>query len=742
MRDDNRGQCVDALALQLPRGSEDNEQYPSGKNELDWLNCFQHSSRLLIAVIDGNTGGLQFANESFCRVLGIASEQLRGEWRDRIPEIATVVETLLRRHFLYHLLRDRYGVEPADLRVLQQPIRTQVYQGAEEGFPRFFEFSLQTQRLQILPLNSITDELNSLIESDLLETISGIRLPVNRDALTRWEKTIQLENYPLEGQIFLAGLDVSEAEILYRLTQLLIGRGSVLRSKKFQAVSQLLRSLFRAQQILFMSAEDDNARLFSSTDSTSPQSTLYAIQSLQGSHFLRAVGSNQIWRVADLSSDCGTECERNLLQQGIRSLLIIPLVAKMPESHTGYGPLVGLVALMSDRIHHFDLVDEERAHDLIPALSTAMRQAIQQRLTLNNIHPAVAWRFSQEIERRSWGFPPETIVFTDVYPLYGISDIRSSSEERNRAIQADLLAQFRLGLAVVEAVSQDQNTPLAEQLRLDLCEAIAALETAVAVDAETTSMAYLHENLEIYFDYFAQCGTAAREAVLAYRTAADNEHQCVYVERDRYDQTIHQINTLLRETWERWQVQMQQIIPHYCDIECTDGIDHMIYVGASISQEFSQFHLHSLRYEQLRAVCDCARAALHLQEHYGTELRVAHLVLVQDVPVDIFHDEKTEKLFDVRGTRDTRYEIMKKRIDKAVEAETRSRITQTDMLTIVYSSEQEWTEYQQYLRYLVREGWIDRDIHTGLVEPLQGISGLKFARVRILPNPDPSYNPS
>ena len=54
------------------------------------------------------------------------------------------------------------------------------------------------------------------------------------------------------------------------------------------------------------------------------------------------------------------------------------------------------------------------------------------------------------------------------------------------------------------------------------------------------------------------------------------------------------------------------------------------------------------------------------------------------------------------------------------------------MLTIVYSTDEEWTQYQQYLRYLTREGWIDSDIETGWVEPLQGISGLKFARARVL----------
>ena len=115
---------------------------------------------------------------------------------------------------------------------------------------------------------------------------------------------------------------------------------------------------------------------------------------------------------------------------------------------------------------------------------------------------------------------------------------------------------------------------------------------------------------------------------------------------------------------------------------------------------------------------------------------MTHLVLVQDITLDILHDENTEKLFDVRGTRDIRYEIVKKRIDKAVDEEARTRISQPGMLTLVYSTEEEWSEYQPSLRELGSAGWVDTEIQSGTVEPLQGITGLRFARVRVLPAPE------
>jgi hypothetical protein len=273
-----------------------------------------------------------------------------------------------------------------------------------------------------------------------------------------------------------------------------------------------------------------------------------------------------------------------------------------------------------------------------------------------------------------------------------------------------------------------------QQFHQDLLAYRENLSNGVMVDAEVTAIQYLRDNLEIYFDYFRQCGEAAAAAVKAYEEACTNDHRCVYTARDCYDRMIHEINNQLRETWDTAQMRMQQILPHYCDVELTDGMDHMIYVGASINQKFSLFHLHALRYEQLRAICECARVCFGLRDRYEKTLEVTYLVLVQDTTVDIFHDEQTEKLFDLRGsTRDTRYEIVKKRIDKAVDLKDQTRITQPGMLTLVYSTKEEWEEYEHYLRYLAREAWVDTSIQFGTVEPLQGITGLKFARVRILP---------
>jgi hypothetical protein len=705
---------------------QDLQQLRTGMQERDGLNSFGRSSRLLMAAITPQTFAIYEANETFWQFAGRSPDTgltYSANLFDLFPEHNTAaLQDLYQRYVLYLILRDLYEWDASELLMLGEPLLWEFPAASPDSQPRFVEFWLNCDRLRVTRMDDRPDEFADLNFAQL-----------RRSSDLSWlENRFDLGNYQIDGYLLLEGCDVTGRESILRLTQLLIDRESVLNTDKFRQVNERLRSLFCARDTAILCVERDRVQIFIGKDGRDFSPKRYTMQCLQGSHFLRAAQADRIWIVSDLATDCQTDCERAILASGIRSMLLIPVVVQSGEVTQNKQQLAGLVGLMSDRPHNFNRLDCQQAKELIPAFTCALRQAIQQRVTtIRNIHASVSWRFLQEAERRSWGLTPEPIVFESVYPLFGISDIRGSSNERNRAIQADLIAQFQLGLAVVEAVCADLDSPLTEQLRLDLVDYLEALRSRITVDAEVSAAEYLKRNLETYFDYFSQCSTRAQAAVIAYRDACNNEHHCVYEGRAAYDRTLDRINTLLRETWERWQTRMQQILPHYCDLEVSDGLDHMIYIGRAIDPNFRTYHLRSLRYEQLRAMCDCARTVLSIQEQYDTTMQVTHLVLVQDTPIDIFHDENTERLFDVKGTRDIRYEIVKKRIDKALDRQTQTRITQPGMLTIVYSTDEEWGEYQQYLRYLAREGWVLPQVESGLVEPLPGVTGLKFARVQV-----------
>ncbi|MEM9008107.1 MAG: GAF domain-containing protein [Cyanobacteria bacterium P01_F01_bin.86] len=699
-----------------------------------WWSVIERYSRLLVAVVNLQNHRIEWTSDRFRKLVGMvdAPPTLGDTVLQRLdPEDQRWVRERIRRHVLQAILSAHY--ERTDLipsRWLHEPLILSV-KPLEGDRARFVEFNISSDHIRILSLDPVIEKALADCWSGTPDTPMVMQQLNDRDApLQRVWQLLNPETYQASGTILLEGMDVTDREVTQRLIHLLLARESILQPHRFQQANHLLRRLFRATDSLILTAEEDAATLYLGLESTDWTIHTLPVYTLKDSPLFQAARRGTVLNLRDVTNHCHSKCELLLRDRGVRSLLVLPLVVKSARLKTS-SRLLGLVAVMSQQPDVFDAIDEHYATTLAPALTIAMRHTVNERFT--HIHESVRWRFEEEAERRSLGLPAEPIIFGDVYPLYGISDIRGSSHERNRAIQKDLLEQFHLGLAIVEAVCIATNdNAFATQFQTDLLDHIAELRASVTVDAEVTLLRYLQKNLEAHFGFFRTCSEDAAAAIAAYEAAKDPEQNCVYTARALYDQNIQNINQSLRDTWHRWQRTMQSVTRHYCDIEATDGIDHMLYAGAAIDGTFTDFHLRSLRYEQLRAVCDCARTGFRLRDEHQTELRITHLVLVQDSTVDITHDENTERLFEVRGTRDTRYEIVKKRIDKAVDSRTQERITQPGCLTLVYSTNEEWKEYQEYVRYLQREGWVGSDIEQGSVEPLQGVTGLKFARVQVL----------
>ena len=707
--------------------------HPSDQAETAWWSVIERYSRLLVAVVNLQDHHIEWTSHRFRKLVGMPNTPpVLGETvLQRLdPDDQLWVRERIRRHVLNAILISHYDF--ANLlpsRWLHEPLILSV-KPLKGDRARFIEFTVSSDCIQVLSIDSALEAALATCWPETPDTVMVLhQLNDPQSPLQQVLQSLNPQTYEASGTILIEGTDVTDREVAQRLIHLLLDRESILHPHRFRQTNYLLKRLFRANDSLILTAEEEVATLYLDLDDLDWTIHTLPVNSLESSPLFQAACEGTILNVRDLTNHFASRCETLLQERGAKSLLVLPLVIK--PTHLKTSPrLLGLVAMMSDQYDAFDAIDEHHAKTLAPAITIAMRHTVNERFT--NIHESVRWRFEEEAERRSLGLSPEPITFNDVYPLYGISDIRGSSNERNRAIQQDLLQQFQMGLAIMEVVCEAVRGAFADQFRADLQEQLEQLQQGVTVDAEVTLLRYLQDNLEAHFDFFRTCGEAAEAAIAAYEAAQDLEQGCIYTARAVYDQTIQNINQSLRDTWNHWQQRMQSVTRHYCDIESTDGIDHMIYSGKAIDSHFTNFHLRSLRYEQLQAVCDCARTGFRLKAEHQTEMDITHLVLVQDSTVDITHDENTERLFDVRGTRDTRYEIVKKRIDKALDSKSQERITQPGCLTLVYSTSEEWQEYQEYLRYLQREGWIDADIEQGLVEPLQGVTGLKFARVRVL----------
>jgi hypothetical protein len=121
----------------------------------------------------------------------------------------------------------------------------------------------------------------------------------------------------------------------------------------------------------------------------------------------------------------------------------------------------------------------------------------------------------------------------------------------------------------------------------------------------------------------------------------------------------------------------------------------------------------------------------NLKPKLPVQLDVASLILVYSTSLSI-RFRMDEKQFDVDGTYNARYEIIKKRIDKSFIKGTNERLTQNGKLAIVYSQRKDEQEYLRYISFLKSKGYFTNNIEIVELEGLQGVSGLKAIRAEIL----------
>jgi hypothetical protein len=174
------------------------------------------------------------------------------------------------------------------------------------------------------------------------------------------------------------------------------------------------------------------------------------------------------------------------------------------------------------------------------------------------------------------------------------------------------------------------------------------------------------------------------------------------------------------------------MFPHYFEKHVTDGVDYGIYIGPSLVEDgkFEVLYLKNLRLWQLMVMCGVARQTERLKASLKVPLEAAHLILVQNTPLSI-RFRLDEKQFDVDGAYNIRYEIIKKRIDKAVIKGSAERLTQPGKIAIIYSQAKEALEYRQYIDYLQAAAYLTGEVEEVELEDLQGLQGLKALRVTV-----------
>lgn len=433
----------------------------------------------------------------------------------------------------------------------------------------------------------------------------------------------------------------------------------------------------------------------------------------------------------------GNRLSQTLLEKGLKSAALIPVPIN--------GELGFIIELAAFKTNQLNAINMVKLDSILPFILSYSKRTfseyqneisaiIQQECTA--IHPSVQWRFEEEankyIQERNYGENPvfEEIVFKDVVPLFGQIDVVGSSNARNEAIIADLERQLKKSKELLRNRIKI-NLPFYEQLIFQIDKYLLELKQNFHTNSEQEINLFFEKQLFPLFEHFQTNSNSSNDVEEFLRTI-DKTTSSLYDARKAYDITIEMGNNALSSFLDQQQLKAQDIFPHYFEKFKTDGIEHNLYIGQSITKHLN-YHptvLYNLRLWQLQVACEMEAMYYEKQKEFPLQLEVASLILAYDVPITIRY-RIDEKQFDVDGAYNVRYEMIKKRIDKAHIKNTNERLTQPHKLSVVYSSNVMEKEYLAYFEFLQAKNYIGNTIEIVELEELQGASGIKAIRVDI-----------
>ena len=428
----------------------------------------------------------------------------------------------------------------------------------------------------------------------------------------------------------------------------------------------------------------------------------------------------------------------HLLSQNIQSCILAPVVKD--------GKLLGIIEMVSSIKGSLNSLNAKKLDIVMPfivdtidrynsEIENKIEGVIQKEYT--SIHPSVYWKFQKEArkfivnEHANPNYVFKEIVFKEVYPLYGQIDIKESSGNRNHAVQTDLKNQLNDLIKIISALYQTSPLAILEQRKFELETFFNEVTTQLKADTEQQIQRYI----EMEIHPILKNETSAEENTMLindYFTKIDSNIGNYYKERQKFDATLTSINKKLSIVLDAKQKEAQAIFPHYFERFITDGVEHNMYIGSSIAPQsnFNLTYLYNMRLWQLQVLAEMEKEHYVLKNSLPYPLEVTSLILVFSSPITI-RFRMDEKRFDVDGSYNARYEVVKKRIDKALQKGTDKRITEQGKITIVYSHADEEKEYKKYIEYLQFQKILEPTVEFLEVEDLQGVSGLKAIRVKV-----------
>ncbi|MGB8195229.1 MAG: hypothetical protein WCF67_25050 [Chitinophagaceae bacterium] len=616
------------------------------------------------------------------------------------------------------------------------------YKCPDSGLDRFMELELDTRFIDVVTKKPLPELPASMINKCCrISDLAGMK---------ELQELFNLEDYYFEGMVIVRIREVTEREIINKIKNELLHIHSFADHDVFKELQVQIRNLlgvdgvhtaikpfFKVNNHLVLS-QLITSDTYVKNHKDVPQSTKIELHKQIVSFFKTRT---HILRVDDLTEETLYRYPFLFMlhERGFKNALVCPLFTEDKE-------LLGLLILASLQAGMLSREHAARIEPALPLFTIALQKSQEQldhqvdkviKEQFTAVQDAVEWRFTDAAlnylqKDKGPQTKIESIVFEDVFPLYGAIDIRNSSVERNNAIQLDMLEQLAMAYRIVERAKAAGAYPLLDEIQFRIQRYTHSVTNILFAEEEMAIHHFLAEELAGLFRHLRQVMPLLEREVGEYLEAIDSPVRMIYHHRKGYEESITKINNEVAMLIDHEQKAAQEIFPHYFERFVTDGLDFNIYIGQSISPNipFDTFYLRNLKIWQLHTLVKAAQLTHKLQDELPLRLHTTQLILAHSHPISISF-RTAERKFDVDGAYNIRYEIIKKRIDKVHIRDTHERLTKPGTIAIVYSQPKEAEEYAGYIEFLQSKGLLKDDLERYDLEELQGVVGLRGLRVSV-----------
>lgn len=632
---------------------------------------------------------------------------------------------------------------------LEQPIVASCLD-KESGLTRYYKLTGDTRFVEIENLGELPDitdmEINNLLDQTF-----------DPDA---WAKVLPIDQFLFKGISILRMVDVTSEEATNRLQYTLLHKGEGDEWEWLKSIERELRNVFRLPDLrLGIATIQGNGEL--NFNSARPLwNSLFLRQMegdlsvfLKGSFYEEALAEGNMIIVEDLrelQEKDAAPVVRAMIEAGYFNMFLVPL--KNEERITG------LLEMLNPEPTALNGLSSFKVNQIKPIFANALKrhaEEFENRVEavmleeFTAIHPKIQWKFRDAaisiIENRQGDGTYESIVFHNLIPFYSSLDIRESSTKRNMTILHDLMDNLKAARRVLDAGHNLLSMAILEELDYQVSEVLQRMTGDNAAPDAQEIKEFVRTRVNPVIRSLKNQSPALDEVVTTYENQLDDESQVFVNHRLAYEQALALINRSMISYIQQQEDALLGNYPCYIDTYQTDGLEYNIYVGQEVAPElkFDPLIVDELRLLQLgwtleiMGLVDTLQPRIHellhcleSDSHGSGCLEIAPLILAYGDMLTLKF-RMSEKRLDVDGSYNVRYEIIKKRIDKALIKGTGERLTQPGHIAIIYSREEDCQAYIQHLKYLTATKGLQSSWETFELASMPGAEGLRALRVKV-----------